>query len=367
LLDAAGRLVRDDIDHPRYPREAATKPTEFRPVFAERLGSITVVSFVGMKTTPPMWITSWDVIRVGNGPLTLMPGGGLIYDPHNKAQLRTDTEWGQRTYGDPLWFHTVEAGGKTLLVLVVPQDVRAEFSHGLVVQADGAITRPFRPLELHAGTLLLEVSAAGPSKLRLSQGGRLVSHWNRNSTTQGGSFQADDSVYPTEAQMREQAAAARGHADFETVKQAAQLLGMDLQPFTGVPMRFRVLWGGTVGAQRCAMLAAQFDSGALLPSFICVDKRGVGSTTIGTVPAGTFERTSLAWSDGEHGRCAVLAVPGVVRAEFVYADSQTAPVALQDGYSVSPRAGKAVSVRLFDAAGNKVEERRVGEGVHPVN
>jgi hypothetical protein len=358
LLNDATRAVMAQI---KKVRKLST-PDSIRPFYAERTDNATAVLFTGTSKQHPGSSYGVQAIRVGTGAWTIGWSGRTASNP---GQAAVDVEFAQRWSDNPLLMVNLTYGNASYLAIVVPPELTAELSRGRDVAADGTVGQAFQPLALHAGTALLNVGSTAPVAIQLKDRGHVISHGVRGSTGGGGSIVADDSVYPTTAQQTAAAALARGKADAGAVKEAASSLGMDAQPYAGVPMRFRVLWGGTLRGMHCVLVAVQFDSGALFPDLGCVHAGGGSeSEAPGMVPAGSFDRRVLSWA-GSNG-VEIMAPPGAVRVEVEYADRTSQRAALDNGFAeVRPtRHAKATVVRVYDAGGQLLDQRPVNDGVH---
>jgi hypothetical protein len=358
LIDSAGRAV---LAESMGRKGSDPRPDSLRAFYAERTGKVTVVMFTGTSKQDSNLTFHGLATRTGTGRWE----GTWSSGPRRSAGV--DVGRAQQWDGEPFLMLDTLVGSRTYLAIVVPPGVTAGLARGLDVAADGTPKKIFWPVELHAGTALLDVSTGPSVSGQLSQRGRVISHWTRSGQQDGGgAYLADDSVYPTAAQQHAAAAAARGTVDPKALTEAVASLGMDAQRFAGAHMRFRVVWGGRIDGESCVLVAMQFDSGALLPELTCLEAGGgTGSVLPGTVSAGAMDRTVLAWS--VTSQVQVMAPPGAVRAEIVYANHSTLPVPLDNGYGMGPQkrdGAVATTVRVYAAGGRLLDQRAVDEGVH---
>jgi hypothetical protein len=355
LLDQARSAVLSKKDH------GDPWPDEITPLYAERTGNATIVLFLGTSRANPKLGMGLTATQVGNQRTwTVVPNAGA----QDRGDPMEDARFQQRYYGDPFWTPTQQIGDHDYLAIVVPPRTRAEIADGLTIAADGTPVRTYVPLELHAGTAFLDLGGRGPLAIRYSDGGRVVSQWIYRAST-AGIYTVDRTLRPTDAELAAAAAHARGHVDQRALSLAGTAVAADVAMYDGLRMRFRVSWGGTILGEPCVIAGMQFDSGATYAILICAAARGGGTeATLGTVQAGAFDQVSMAWSDlGGKAPYRIMARPGVVRAEVVYAD-QVVPVPLDNGFGLVTRPGKATVVRLYDAAGHRVEEVPIDRGVH---
>jgi hypothetical protein len=348
LIDDAAKAARAEFAKDRNSR--GPSPDRITPVLAERSGQATVVLFTGTSRAKPDWVSGVVAYRIGTQRWLIQFGGGV----HKPTGVEMDTKALQKYYGDPVWVASVSSGGDTYAAIIVPASMRATVSLAPEVAVDGSLHRRFRPLELHAGTAL--VRTTGGTVIRISRGNAAMSAWTE--------FHPSFSPRLTDEEVAAAASMARGHADLGLVRRAPVGGVRLVRELAGTAATFRVIWGGQIAGNPCVLTAVQFASGALLPDLVC--KAARSSTSRGTVPAGTFDRTALAWSSRGHAPYYVMAPPGAVRAEFVYA-GRTVPVSLDNGFGRSTDPGKATAVRLYDAGGNLVEERAMDQGIFPVH
>ena len=326
-------------------------PDHITPVFAERSGQFVVVLFTGTSRTMRDWIFDVKATKQGSGRWLIESGGGV--HSAKPALADADIKYAQKSYGDPFWVTNATYANSGYVAIVVPPTTRAEVAYGLEVSAEGTVGRQYRPLELHAGTALIQMNGSG--SVRLSAGNKVLATWTNQQTSAR--------TMPTTAEVAAAAKQARGHADATTAKAAAQMVYFDAHRFGSAGMRFRVIWGGLLAGRQCVLAAYQYPSGALYPNWVCDEPDGLSGSSDGTVAAGTFDHRMLAWTSFDHSYL-VMAPPGAVRAEFVYAGRAPVPVPLDNGLGHTEQAGTATAVRTFDAAGNLIEQRRIDDGFH---
>jgi hypothetical protein len=130
---------------------------------------------------------------------------------------------------------------------------------------------------------------------------------------------------------------------------------MEGQRLYGRRATLELPWGGAVGKDQCAMAALRYPSGALFAGFACAKNHNVGA--LGLLPAGSFERTLVAWRASSYGPYVVLGPRQGVRAEYTYAGGTTIQVPLTDGFGYATHTGKLTMVRVYDAGGRLLDQR----------
>ena len=361
LLEDATRAVLAKEQH------GSPWPDEIRPVYAERDAQhdVTVVLFTGTSPADPDTAFGIAVSRVGTGPWDLPDRADSISkrDPRAAAQAQ------QRLWGDPLWMPTIDINPLSMayIAIVVPTDADAEIGTTTSISPGGIPQRRFEPLGLHAGTLLLDLTGRGSTRIVISKGREVLSTWDYRADSTG-LYRVDGSLQPRPDQVAAAVAHARGHVDADSavVQMSVGTIPAYVQEYHGLRMTFRIIWGGVVAHRQCVLIAMEFDSGALAPFLTC--DHGNGTSTgdgPGLVPAGSFDRTTVAWGvQPGAGPYEIMAPPGAVRAEVEYADHTSVPVQLDNGFGVTEHPGRAVTVRVYDGGGHLMEQVGMDQNVH---
>jgi hypothetical protein len=343
-------------------------PEQIVPVYAERdpQHDVTIVLFSGTAPNDDRAFGIWAT-RVGIGSWDVAENATVVSKRDPKAAARAH----ERIWGDPLWMQTVEVGQLSLeyLAIVVPVGSDAEIGGITDVAASGVTQFQYDPLELHAGTALLNLSGRSATKIMIINHRDIVSTWTYG-VDSGGIYRVDGALTPRPDQIAAAAQHARGQveADSDAVRDAVRFAAY-LQEYRGLHMTFRIIWGGVIDKQPCVLTAMEFDSGALAPLLTCHKADG-GATTewTGPVRAGSFDHTTVAWTSDlvTHAvaPCYVMAPPGAVRAEVEYADHLSVPVVLDNGFGAARHHGRAVTVRIYDGAGHLLEQARVDHNVN---
>jgi hypothetical protein len=341
LLDEALRFGRQQVRTEQVAAAARIDAASLHPVFAERSGSLTYVLLLGRMARSGQ-TAHLELVRTGTQPWQRTDGGVV---PQNGDTF--DTEAAQKLYGEPFWVHQIDRADAPRLVILVPADTTATISLGVTVNAAGVATRlPAQPLTLHAGTALIDATRwDGPVQITLTRG-RITTFWHQYISY---------GLQYTDGQLTAAAAKARGHGNGAVFAYAASVARMEGERLYGGRATLELPWGGLVGKDQCALAALRYPSGALYAEFACANNHGGGP--LGLLPAGSFERTLVAWRANFYGPYAVLAPRQAVRAEYTYAGGTTIQVPLTDGFGYATHTGKLTMVRVYDAGGRLLDQR----------
>lgn len=345
-------LVRSERDLAKLSHEAphVFDPATARVEFVHQVGG-DALALVAAVDPHRKWAASAWVTRVAGGRWTASGGEGYALTPGD-----FDRRLGQLFYGDdPLYLYMVSLNCARLAIVLAPPGSLAEIAAGADVTADGHVVRSYRPVALRDGFAAVPVDATtSAAHVQVLQGGRVVA---QRVVSDGGGVQARN--WPSADGLATAIKNGRGRVDPSLATQAIGLMPYWLQAFhLGRP---EVIWGGTLPDGKPVVLVANvFASGARFVAEIHGLRGGFGGGFDGVLPAGTLDRRVLTWRVGS--AVVVVATRGV-RAEAVLANGTTVPVPFSDGGGVLAAGKQLKSVRVYDAGGALIEERKPDTGL----
>jgi hypothetical protein len=332
---------------------AHVAPARVKLQLAERSGDFSVV--MGYAASG-RWLTQCFAVRTGAGPWQPQQGYSGTFDTP-----AFDGQMGQRFYGnDPLLVQDVLVGDgeRRYLLVVAPDDAQVLRQSRVTITAQARVQRSWERLPFRYGATLVDTDGVADA-VRVLRAGRQVAGVADSQHGVAG-------VVPTSAEVTDALARARGNPD----PKVANGHGDYELPHLGQLQRhYDILWGGPLPHGGKAVLhAVTFPSGA---SYLWEDidfAGGYGSTALlGLVPAGAATHWVIAWKQvaaRPHKDALVVVGPAnAARAEAVLTNSAVVPVPLTEGGGAIEWPGTVVKVRVYDAAGNLLDQRAVGEGI----